>query len=142
MNTTSPDSSAALEDRFGQRVAARLSAGSAGLSHEAGERLRAARAQAVARRKAAPRAHATRASFSRGGAATLGVSWWTRIGSVLPLVALIAGLMAISAMQDDHRADKLAAIDSVLLTDDLPPAAYVDPGFVQFLKTSGTVSQN
>ena len=27
-------------------------------------------------------------------------------------------------------------VDAALLTDDLPPSAYADPGFVQFLKTS------
>ena len=31
----------------------------------------------------------------------------------------------------------MAEVDAALLTDDLPPAAYADPGFVQFLKTSG-----
>src|SRR5262249_51903428 len=78
---------------------------------------------------------------SSGGAATLGGGWWTRIGSVVPLVALVAGLMAISMMQEDIRADELAAIDSALLTDDLPPAAYTDPGFAQFLKTSDSASE-
>jgi len=27
-----------------------------------------------------------------------------------------------------------AAVDAALLADDLPPAAYADPGFVAFLK--------
>jgi hypothetical protein len=132
MSTTS----SALEDRFGQRVAKRLSAGNADLPYEVGERLRAARVQAVARRKVAPQERPVVVSLSHSGAAALGSGWWTRIGSVIPLVALVAGLMTISAMQDDRRADELAAIDSALLTDDLPPAAYVDPGFLQFLKTS------
>jgi hypothetical protein len=43
-------------------------------------------------------------------------------------------------MQDDNRAEELAAIDSALLTDDLPPAAYTDPGFAQYLKPADTVS--
>ena len=54
----------------------------------------------------------------------------------MPLVALVAGLMAISVIQDERRTDELAEVDSALLTDDLPPAAYTDPGFAQFLKTS------
>ncbi|MBO9652067.1 MAG: DUF3619 family protein [Variovorax sp.] len=137
MNTTLSASSAALEERFGRRVAARLSAGNGELPHEVSERLRAARVQAVARRKVAPQVRTSAALVSRGGAATLGGGWWTRIGSVVPLVALVAGLMAISMIQEDNRADELAAIDSALLTDDLPPAAYTDPGFAQFLKTSG-----
>ena len=40
-----------LQNRFGLRVAARLSAGTEGLPHDVGERLRVAREQAVARRK-------------------------------------------------------------------------------------------
>ena len=31
----------------------------------------------------------------------------------------------------------LAEIDTALLVDDLPPAAYSDPGFIQFLRQSG-----
>ncbi|SDZ99369.1 DUF3619 family protein [Variovorax sp. YR216] len=136
MNTTQTASSAALEERFARQVAARLTAGNGELSHEVSERLRAARVQAVARRKVAQQLRPAPVVLSRGGTATLGGSWWTRIGSVIPLVALVAGLVAISVMQEDNRANEIAAIDSALLTDDLPPAAYTDPGFAQFLKTS------
>jgi hypothetical protein len=31
---------------------------------------------------------------------------------------------------------EVAEVDAALLADDLPPAAYSDPGFVQFLKTT------
>ena len=45
-------------------------------------------------------------------------------------------------MQVDNRANELAAeVDAALLTDDLPPAAYTDPGFAQFLKTKGAASE-
>ncbi|MEJ8809476.1 DUF3619 family protein [Variovorax ureilyticus] len=141
MNTTQTASSAALEERFGRQVAARLTAGNGELSHEVGERLRAARVQAVARRKVAQQLRPAPVVLSRGGTAVLGGSWWTRIGSVIPLVALVAGLVAISVMQEDNRTNELAAIDSALLTDDLPPAAYTDPGFAQFLKTSDDSSE-
>lgn len=144
MNTTLSASSAALEEQFGRRVAERLSAGNAELTHEVSERLRAARVQAVARRKVVAQIHTSPLVVSRGGTASLGLGarWWTRIGSVVPLVALVAGLVAISVMQEDSRTNELAAIDSALLTDDLPPAAYTDPGFAQFLKTSDTTPEN
>jgi hypothetical protein len=48
---------------------------------------------------------------------------------------LLAGLITIHVLQNDLRASELAEIDSALLTDDLPPAAYTDPGFLKFLKT-------
>jgi hypothetical protein len=140
MNTKVPLSSVA-ENEFGQRVAARLSAGNQALPHDIGERLRVARAQAVAQRKQAPQLRAAPAVVQTGNTAALGGGggwgWWTRIGTVVPLVALVAGLVTISVMQDEDRASELAEVDSALLTGDLPPAAYTDPGFAQFLKSDG-----
>ena len=139
---TAPSGSAvAFEEQFGRRVAARLSAGNLDLSHEVGERLRAARVQAVARRKTVPELRSAPVVVASGRAAALGGGWWTRIGSVVPLVALVAGLMAISVIQEERRTDELAEVDSALLTDDLPPAAYTDPGFAQFLKTEATAQR-
>jgi hypothetical protein len=43
----------------------------------------------------------------------------------------------IHSAQTDRRASELAEVDAALLTDDLPPSAYADPGFVQFLKSGG-----
>jgi hypothetical protein len=141
MTTIEATQSEQMQDRFGRLVAARLSVGAAELTYDVAERLRAARVQAVARRK--PAALRTVAAVSTsGGAATLtfgdeGQSLWNRIASVLPLVALVAGLFLIQMAQDDRRAHEVAEVDAALLTDDLPPAAYADPGFVQFLKTGG-----
>jgi hypothetical protein len=52
----------------------------------------------------------------------------------LPLIALVAGLAIIQNIMDEDRANELAEIDSAMLVDDLPPTAYADPGFLQFLK--------
>ncbi|ATA55087.1 MULTISPECIES: DUF3619 family protein [Variovorax] len=136
MNTKVPTSqSSAAEDRFGQRLAARLSDGNQALPHDISERLRVARSQAVAARKQAPQLRTAPVAVQSGHTVTLGGSWWTRIGSVVPLIALVAGLITISVLQDDDRASELAEVDSALLTGDLPPAAYTDPGFAQFLKS-------
>jgi uncharacterized protein DUF3619 len=126
------------QDRFGRQVAARLSAGMAELPYGISERLRAARVQAVARRKNASLRGAS-SVFVSGRAATLtfgdgGVSLWNRLASALPLVALAAGLVLIHAIEDERRASEVAEVDAALLTDDLPPSAYADPGFAQFLK--------
>jgi hypothetical protein len=125
-------------DRFGRQVAARLTAGTAELPYSVTERLRAARVQAVARRKPATLLSAP-AVLASAGAATLafgddGVSPWNRIASALPLIALVGGLILIHAVQNERRASEVAEVDAALLTDDLPPAAYADPGFAQFLK--------
>ena len=63
-----------------------------------------------------------------------GLNIWNRIGALLPLIALVAGLATIKNFIDDDRANQLAEVDSALLSDDLPPSAYADPGFLQFLK--------
>lgn len=135
MNATLSKTSVALEEQFARRLTARLTAGSAELPHDIGERLRVARQQALVRRKLAPVRAATSVVVSSGGSATLGGGWWTRVGAAVPLVALVVGLIAISVLQDENRANDLAEVDAALLTDDLPPAAFTDPGFAQFLKT-------
>jgi hypothetical protein len=126
------------QDRFGLKVAARLSDATDKLPYDISERLRAARVQALGRKKVASR---TAAGVNQsGGAATLTfgsdhLSWWDRVAAAIPLLILILGLVAINVVQNDRRANELAEIDSALLTDDLPPTAYADPGFIQFLKT-------
>ncbi len=123
-----------MEAHFGARVAARLTAGSQDLPHDIAERLRAGRVQALARRKLVQTRTDTTA-VSRDGTLVLGGGWWNRIASALPLIVLAAGLVAISALLDDNRASEVAEVDAALLTGDLPPAAYTDPGFAQFLKS-------
>ncbi len=135
MNNSISTTSSALEEQFARRVTARLDSGNAELPHDIGERLRVARQQALSRKKVVPQLRPAPAVVSNGGnTATIGGRWWTRVGSVVPLVALVAGLVTISVIQDNHRASELADVDSALLTGDLPTAAYTDPGFVQFLK--------
>jgi Protein of unknown function (DUF3619) len=138
MNKTLAPSVAAPEEEFGRLVAARLTAGSAELPHAVSERLRAARVQALAQRKLAPQLRPAPVMLSSGRSAVLGGGWWMRIAAVVPLVALVAGLVAISVTQDDNRTDEIAEVDSALLTDALPPAAYTDPGFAQFVQTSSS----
>ena len=143
MNITHQQDVIRQQDRFGRQVAARLTFGTAELPYEISERLRAARVQAMAQRKKLVSVQAAPSFLSNGsGTATLGhgdkgVSWWNRIASVLPLLVLAAGLVAIHAVQNDHRAIEVAEVDAAILTDDLPPSAYSDPGFTQFLKSGG-----
>ena len=132
-----------LQNRFGLRVAARLSAGTEGLPHDIGERLRVAREQAVARRKqpaAVLRQRAATAASRNGNTATLsfgddGLGFWGRLTSAALVLVMAAGLIAINVIQDDDRTMEVADLDAALLTDDLPPEAYADPGFLQYLKT-------
>jgi len=130
-----------LQDRYGLKAAAYLSAGTADLPYDISERLRAGRAQAVAARKIA-KVQTITVTASAGAGSVLtwgsddGFGLWGRIGSILPLIALVVGLLAINTLQTDRQVQELAEVDSALLTDDLPPDAYSDPGFVQYLKTT------
>ena len=135
----SPQKAEILQDRFGLKTASYLSAAASDLPYDISERLRAARVQAVSKRQVA-KIQTAGGVVNSGGSAALtwgsdeGLGWWGRVGSVLPLIALVAGLLAINSFQNDSRARERAEVDSALLTDELPPAAFADPGFVQFLK--------
>lgn len=132
-----------LQDRYGLKLTARLSAGSEALPHDISERLRIARQQAVSRRKVLNVAQRRVASgvASSGNSSTLsfgdeGLNLWSRLASALPLITLLVGLVAINVIQNDNRANEVAEVDAALLTDDLPPSAYTDPGFLQYLKSA------
>lgn len=135
-------------DAFARRVTSRLTQGNAHLPYDITERLRAARMQALAQRKR-PVAQtvrrpvaATHVSPNGSSTATLtgwgseGGNWWRALVSAIPLTALAAGLVFVNLAQDETVANEIAEVDSALLTDDLPPSAYADPGFLQFLKTA------
>lgn len=144
MNTPFSSHEVAAE-RFARRVTLRLTEGADALPYDISERLRASRVQALARRKVlapvrrvAPQA--ATAVMRNGGAATLGGgeggNWWRMLMSAVPLTALVVGLVVINMAQDESGATEVAEVDAALLVDDLPPSAYADPGFLQFIKTS------
>jgi hypothetical protein len=135
---------AAFEARFGLRVAARLSSRADDLPHHVSERLRFAREQALAQAK--PRLAAGTAMG--GGTAALAMSggsgdaWWWPFSSLAPLALLIAGLMWV---HESHRTEEILAVadvDAALLADAVPPSAYADPGFAEFLMSPREPSSN
>jgi hypothetical protein len=130
-----------IESRLATRLAGGLSASFDSLPHDVSERLRFAREQAMSHarltRRAAP-AGFTVLGVSVRGAAVLGgwAPWWQRVASVLPLVVLAAGLMAIDNRAVREQVVAAADFDAQLLADDLPPAAYSDPGFAEFIRST------
>ena len=142
MSQPSLNTHTSVTDEFAARVVQRLSEAKDELPHDIAERLRAARVQAVEKRKWVL-TQSTSALFvnNHSGALVAGhggghSNWWTRLGAAGLLLTLVLGLFAINVIQDELGAQELADIDAALLTDDLPPAAYLDAGFAQFLKTS------
>jgi len=126
-------------DRVGQAFARRLNEHASDLPHDITERLRAARMQALSRRKREPVKVLEHQWVAAGGPsmgpASEGLNLWSRLASVLPLIVLLMGLAGIHMFQNEYRTNELASLDTELLTDDLPPAAYTDPGFLVFLKS-------
>lgn len=137
---TSRLSGSDIQHAIGRSIAVRLQEGSDALPHDISERLKVARMQALAKRKTVVET-ANDAVVLGAGQASLQMgsglrNLWTQLGSWLPLLALITGMLVIGVMQDDSRARELADVDAELLTDSLPPAAYTDPGFAQFLRNN------
>ena len=133
----------ALEARFALRAPAHLTAQTDALPQDISERLRIAREQAVARARAARVQVAPQIAASHVGATLTwpgtpsgGRSgWWVKLAALLPFVALIVGLMLIQDWHGNNPVSAAAEIDASLLADDLPPSAYSDPGFLEFLRS-------
>ena len=137
----------ALEARLALRMTARLTERAAELPQDVTERLRFAREQALQKAQAARKAAKTTETHVIGhvnGTASLGGreggGRWMQAAALLPLLALIGGLVMIQRLHSNSQISAAAEIDASILADDLPPAAYSDPGFVEFLKTPQDLS--
>lgn len=130
-------------EELGRAIAGRLAPPSQSVSHEVAERLKSARMLALEKRRQVA-VQTVQVASHQGGTAALGLggndawSLWRKAGALLPLLALVAGLITIDYVQDDYHAKELADVDVELLTDDLPPAAFTDPGFAQYLRATRT----
>lgn len=122
------------QDRLARQM---VSALNAPLPHDITERLRAARTRAIAARRVTPMQVQSNGTLTLGQAKEV-LRPLTWLASMLPLVALVVGLITIKYLQDERRATEVAEVDTALLTDDLPPAAYTDPGFMRFLRMPST----
>lgn len=125
-----------LERQFALRLTASLGGQDPALPQHIERRLSAARWQAV---EAAARTRRLQAMAAAGAlAAAHGpqsiTPWWARVASFLPALALTMGLIAIDQLNLVQRIEAAAEIDAALLADDLPPAAYADPGFAEFMR--------
>jgi hypothetical protein len=113
------------------------------VSPDIAARLSFAREQAMAAARKAQRVAAPAILGSAGGAAVLAggpdsdmTPWWLRLGSLVPLAVLLAGLVLIENHYARSQIDAAADVDAAILADDLPPEAYRDRGFVEFLRTA------
>jgi hypothetical protein len=128
----------ALQARFALRITSRLTERSQDLGPDVTERLRFAREKALARAREVRGSEASAPQrAARAGASMLArrSGWWFKLAAVVPVVALVGGLVLIQRWQDKAQVSVAAEVDAALLSDDLPPKAYSDAGFAEFLKT-------
>mgnify|MGYP002654808585 FL=1 len=123
---------------WAQALTQHLDAASQDIGHDISERLRVARQRALATRPEPVRLLNYRSALQTNGSihagSDEGLNLWRFLVSALPLIGLVLGLVLVQAIQQELVESDLASVDSALLLDDLPPDAYTDPGFLQFLK--------
>jgi hypothetical protein len=122
-------------DQFGLTAAALLRQGTQSLPAGIKDRLYAARLKALSVKKPEKvRIEQHILASSSGNWSSGSRSFWDNVGWVAPLVVLVFGLIGIAQWQQDSRINDIAELDVALLTDDVPPDAYADSGFLGFLK--------
>jgi len=122
------------EEKFARRICHLLDQGNMGLDPLIAERLRAMRVRALDRH--CNMGLPSSPIVGTGGTALLGLSpvtngrpWRT----VLMILTLWLGMGAAFYWNGFEQARENEAIDTALLADDLPPKAYLDPGFQAWL---------
>ena len=129
------------QDRIGSAVRECLDGSTAQLPSRVTDRLYHARLAAMAARKHefVPQLQQLlrpQLALNQGGNSAQSSSNWGRLSWFAPFIVLALGLFAIAEWQQDARINDIAAVDIALLSDDVPPDAYMDSGFLAFLKLS------
>ncbi|WP_395826423.1 DUF3619 family protein [Collimonas sp.] len=101
------------------------------------DRLAAARKTALARKKKdAPARVLLRRGLLAGHAGNFfndPLAWLMHVGVAAPIVAGMVLLSGLYQYEQQHRIAAAADIDAAVLSDELPPSAYLDRGFSTYL---------
>lgn len=128
--------SPATVDAVGRQLAQPLARSGEQVAPEVQARLSSARARAVARAQEVRQTQEAIASIGggqaalSGGPAGRGKRWGV---ALLPFLLVTLGLVALVQAQWVQEALGLGDVDTALLKDALPPNAYGDPGFNEYL---------
>jgi hypothetical protein len=117
------------ETDFARRIRSVLDQGATNVSDKVAVRLYEARCDAL-RHHAAPVAAMSLAGFGH----IFGETFHKHYRGILALVTLAIGALGVQIWQNGQEADELAEIDSELLSDEVPPSAYTDQGFLEWLR--------
>jgi hypothetical protein len=116
------------ESDFAGRVRDLLNASTENLDQGVAVRLYESRCDAL-RHQAAPVTALGLAGFGQ----FVSDSLHSHYRGILAFVALAIGAVGVQVWQNDRDATELAEIDSALLSDEVPPSAYTDQGFMEWL---------
>jgi len=128
------------EERQAYRIRQALNHGLQDISPAASRRLEAARHLAVSRQKQpAHQMVAELSAYPAGTPASAGKRDTTVIvRSLLAIVALLSGMWLAFHWHSERYIAEIEAIDSALLTDDLPPEVLLDRDFLEWLKDNSS----
>jgi hypothetical protein len=146
-----PDDAVLLQSRLALRVCAHLHEAAGQVPPDISERLRFARQVALERAaalsaKTAALPHAAGvgvaslglrgalAGGSQGSGEDAGGVWASWLTAGLTAMVLALGLAWIEFRHSSHEIEATAEVDAALLADDLPPEAYTDRAFLEFLR--------
>jgi hypothetical protein len=119
------------EREYALRIRRYLDLAASRIDPDTASRLYHARQQALARGRVATGG----ASLAGGGMVSI-EGLWPALRAILAFVALVAAISGAALWNMDRNAAELAEVDTALLADDLPLAAFLDKGFVQWLAES------
>jgi hypothetical protein len=125
------------EDRYASRIRQALNHGLKDISPAASRRLEAARHLALSKQKQlAPELALATTGLSGGSSQHTGSPFgWAYGRQILAIAALLIGMWLSFYWHSVEYVSELEAIDSALLSDDLPPEAFLDNDIFEWLKS-------
>jgi len=128
------------EERQAYRIAQVLNHSLRDLPPAAARRLEAARHMAMSRQKQPERLPANEIAGHLAGGASLagGNETSATKRSLLAIFALLFGMWLAFHWHSERYVAEIEAIDSALLTDDLPPDVLLDRDFLEWLKDNSS----
>ena len=101
------------------------------------DRLAAARKAAMSRKKAHVPVQVAQRQLAGNIGSLFSFASLGRMGVVVPLLALVAGLAGIYQYEEQQHIAEIAELDAAVLSDELPLTAYLDQGFNAYLAQRG-----
>ncbi|MBT0568778.1 DUF3619 family protein [Curvibacter sp. CHRR-16] len=131
-------------DALAHAVVRHLNHGAEQLPHDISQRLKAARSLALEKRRQSLVAAQNWQAQANGASASLTLTggpsglwrWLRPMGATAAFLLLMATWVAMDQWKADDYAQEVADVDTQILTGELPPSAYTDPGFAQFLRNN------